>query len=85
MEYQLNPSSPFSLNGTPSDNGDGTFSQPVIINPMIVGDTYGFISPAPSKNMFTAKLPSTGLDYEQLKAAILPLAEAFCSKQYPNT
>ncbi len=85
MKYQLNPDSPWLSNGTPFDNGDGTFSYPVIINPQIVDDTYGFIAPSPQKNMFNAILPGKGKDYDAMKKEILVQAEAWCVKQYPDT
>lgn len=85
MKYQLNPDTPYSLNGTIFSNGDGTYSQPVIINPQVVGDTYGFISPNPRKNMFNAILPGKGKDIPELENEVLIQAEAFCKKQYLDT
>lgn len=85
MEYQLNPDSPWALNGTLRDNGDDTSTQPIIINPMVVGDTYGFVSGAPSKNTLDVILPNKGLDIDQLTIECQKAAEAFCAKQYPNT
>lgn len=84
MQYQLNPSAPWAINGTLKDNGDGTSSQPIIINPMVVGDTYGFTGPS-SKNMTTVVLANVGLDIDQLKAKCQEAAVAFCAQQYPNT
>lgn len=52
---------------------------------MIVGDTYGFCSSAPSKNMTNVILANNGLDIDQLKLKCQEAAEAFCAKQYPNT
>lgn len=85
MEYQLNPANPFSQNGTIKDNGDGTRSIPIIINPQIVGDTYGFVASSPSKNMTTVIFPSVGKDADEIDALVLAAAIAFCAKQYPNT
>ncbi len=85
MKYQLNPNSPWSINGALKDNGDGTSTQPIIINPMVVDDQYGFISPSPSKNMLDVILSNKGLDIDQLKEKCQAEAEAFCKKQYPDT
>lgn len=85
MEYQLNPANPFSQNGTIKDNGDGTRSIPIIINPQIVGDTYGFVAPSSSKNMTTVSFPSVGKDADQIDALIYAAAVAYCTEQYPNT
>lgn len=85
MKYQLNPNSPWSLNGSLTDNGDDTSTQPIIINPMIVDDTYGFISSSPSKNMLNVILNNKGLDIDQLKVECQAAAESWCKKQYPDT
>lgn len=85
MKYQLNPNSPWAFNGALKDNGDGTSTQPIIINPMIVDDSYGFISPDPGKNMLDVILNNKSLDIDQQKEKCLVDAEAFCKKQYPDT
>ena len=84
MNYILNPGSPWQINGTLKDNGDGTSSQPIMINPMVVGDEYGFTGPS-SKNSTTVILKNVGSDIDQLKVACQTAAEAFCIKQYPDT
>lgn len=85
MKYILNPNDPWQLNGSLSDNGDGTSTQPIIITPMIEGDPYGFISSSPQKNMLNVILNNKGLDIDQLKEQCTIAAEAYCKKQYPST
>lgn len=85
MKYQLNPNSPYAFNGSLKDNGDETSTQPIIINPMIVDDKYGFISPDRGKNMLDVIVNNKGIDIDQVKAKCLLDAEAFCKKQYPDT
>lgn len=85
MEYQLNPTTPFSQNGSIVDNGDGTRTIPIIINPQIVGDIYGFVAPGSGKNMTSVTFPSVGKDADQIDALILAAATTFCTQQYPNT
>lgn len=85
MQYQLNPKNPWQINGSLSDNGNDTSTQPIIINPMVVGDTYGFVAGDASKNFLNVILDNKGLDIEALKAKCQLDAEAFCAKQYPDT
>ena len=81
MKYELKK---WSYNGSPTDNKDDTFNQPIIIQVKIVGDDYGFLAPDPMKDMTTVVLPNVGKDGKQLDALCEAAAIELVKKQYPD-
>lgn len=82
MIYKLKS---WAYNGSPKDNGDETFTQPIIITVGVLGDLYGFVSPDPQKDMTSIVIPNIGKDGKQMDALCQVAAEALVTKNYPNT
>lgn len=83
IKYELKG---WQYNGVPKVNSDSTSSSyPIIVSVGIAGDTYGFINPNASKNMFNVSIPFKVYQSEEAKYAyIKEQAVTFVEENYNN-
>ena len=74
----------WALNGSITKGIDST-DYPVIVVVGIVGEPYGFLPPNPGSTCtFVARISNTGLDVNQVEAAITAKAVAYVAQKFPN-
>lgn len=83
IKYELKS---WSFNGLQKVSADSvSYDIPIIVLVGISGDTYGFIAPNQTKNMFTVNLPFKVAQSEEAKYAyIKEQAVLFVTETYPN-
>ena len=83
IKYELTG---WSINGLQKVSADSvSYDIPIIVAVGIAGDSYGFIAPNQSKNMFTVNLPFKVAQSEEAKYAyIKEQAILFVEETYPS-